>query len=503
MKDGKFSVKPKLSLDDADFKRAFVEDHLVIDCAEIRLVQKGSKSPRSYSAPGFIQVGAQNGVEVRVVCPRPPSDPYDPLAFFKRDSSFTSGVLVPQDHYFSLEARDIAGNLWTCASGSLDKDDREDSFVLTFSSQHLRMEAPSDARRSYAHLVFLDDLEFPKNAVQSVTIDKGGKRQSLSTSRDCSEGDVAGMHISYAPKNSRPDEMCSTFVAIADEGVEPPLGFEDRLIEAMRFCTATMATPVMSEVSANGVKFIDLSKARSLNKGIVQAPISHYGFDKDFYKLFECYFIYACENAKGKDYAPLSAKVGGLFALKGVWIDTVVLLLCVAVESLLGEEQFKSFGKPKQGLLDDLKKLVELVQQAPVGEGLVKRVLGAINGMKSQSAADRLHALIEAGVLAEDDRKTWKKYRNTSAHGSFEIDPEEFQQVLDAAYRLMAIIYKLVFMRIGYSGVHSNFASRGWRVDQFDSLAYQAALDAKVRGEVTHVVDSLAPEADVGTPPIR
>lgn len=168
-----------------------------------------------------------------------------------------------------------------------------------------------------------------------------------------------------------------------------------------------------------------------------------------------------------------------MYALKGLWIDNVLLLLCVAVEGLLGESQFRDVGLAQKQLLEDLLKLETVVRATPVSEATSRRVLGSLNGMRSGNATDRFHALIEAGVLEEDDRKTWKKYRNAVAHGSFEVDPDEVQKNLDAAYRLTGIIYKLVFMRIGYIGVHTNFSIRGWRVDRFDAQAYQAKLDAR------------------------
>lgn len=208
---------------------------------------------------------------------------------------------------------------------------------------------------------------------------------------------------------------------------------------------------------------------------------AEYGIDGDFYMLFECYFKYACANADGKDFAPLSSKLGGLFTLKGVWLDTIVLLLGVAVEGVLSEEVFKNIGRPKKGLLADIKTLVDMVKLSLVEESLIKRVVNAVGNMKSNSAADKLHALTEVGALEDEDSKAWKRLRHASAHGTFEIDPEEMQRLFDDVFRLTTIIHKLVFLRIGYCGKYSNRAARGWRVDRFDSATYLAALEANAK----------------------
>ena len=297
---------------------------------------------------------------------------------------------------------------------------------------------------------------------------------------DGSEGSVAGMRVTYDYRQNKAGEKYSVFLARAADGVLTPKSFQDRLLEAIRFCTATMATPVMSETIIDNVKVIELAKSRPLNNGLVHAPLFHPGFDKDFYKLFACYFNYACANTNGKEFAPISSKLGGLFTLKGVWLDTVVLLLGVAVESVLSEDKFKEIGKPKNGLIGDINTLIDMVHKVPVEGTLITRVINAVSNMKSNSAADKLHALIEAGALEEDDRKAWKRLRNSSAHGTFEIDPEKLQQVIDDVYRLTTLIYKLVFMLIGYTGKYSNCAARGWHVDQFDVETYQAALEANL-----------------------
>jgi len=97
------------SVEDDDFKRAFIDGNLVIDCSEIRLVQLGADPPIEYVSAGSIEVGANRGVVVRLVAVRSQSDAYDPIKFLRRLSSHRPGVIVPDDHYYRLEAKDVAG----------------------------------------------------------------------------------------------------------------------------------------------------------------------------------------------------------------------------------------------------------------------------------------------------------------------------------------------------------------------------------------------------------
>jgi hypothetical protein len=463
-------------INDESFKRAFVEDCLIIDCVEIRLVQNGTSTPLAYMSAGSIEVGANKGVVVRLVCPRSATDPHDPFKFWMNVNGPDAGVILPDEHYYRMEAKDVAGDTWVCESGELDRSDREETVVLCFTSGRIRRSTDSEAKRSYVFFAFLDDLGFPKNTVRTTTVEKGGKPWGSRAEWNLSAGEAGGLHISFDGIEDRVERRYSEFVAREGEGASVPAGFEGRVLEAIRFCTATMATPVISQVECDGNKVLELAQARELNKGFAEPPVSHRKHGEHFYRLFGCFYQYACKHAVGKDYSPLSAKVGGLFALKGVWVETVVLLLSVAIERMLNEDDFARLGKPAADIRAEVDQVLAALEQLELSESMRNRVQGALNGFKTNSPADRMNALIDAGVLVDEDRKTWKKSRNASAHGSFEIEPEEFQKTLDNAFRLLTMIYKLVFFCVGYSGSYTNFSVRGWPTAVFDLSACRTAL---------------------------
>ena len=474
-----FTIRSGLTIDNDDFKNAYVGGKLLVDCVEITFTQNDSKNPRVYAARGCIQASPEHGVYARLICPRDPADPYEPMAALIRGGDFTPGALLPDNHYYRLSARDVVGNVWTHPSVDLKVDDGPEVVVLSFFCDRIQTESTVEGARPYAYFVFLDDLEFPENTIRTTRVESGGEFESGSTRVEGSKGAVAGMRISYDKRKNAPGERYSEFVVTVPKGVSVAASFQDRMLEAIRFCTATMATPVMSETVIEGVRTIELAKSRPLNNsGIVHAPVSTVRPDsaRDFYMLFECYFIYACSNAKGKEFAPISSKIGGLFTLKGVWIDTIALLLGVAVEGILKEDKFKDIVKQETTLWGEIEKLIEHISGAPIGASLISRVVGAAQGMSSTSASDKLHALFQSGALEEEDRKAWKRIRNKSAHGSFEVNPKQMQSVLDDVFRLTTLVYKLVFLLIGYSGSYFNRAPGRWRDDQFDASAYWLAL---------------------------
>ena len=465
----------KISLEDDDFKLAFIQGKLAIDCLEITLTQNAAANPRIYTATGSILASPENGAEARLVWKRDAAHPYDQIAILNAMQQVRSGELIPADHYFSMRAVDINGNCWSHPAVLLKRDERQHAEILTVSCDFIQVEIASDIKRTLVHYVFNDDLDMPMNIPLSSQDAVRGRTRLLIKSR-VSAGVVDGMDISYHQVNADKAGNSFELAAVAQAGKEPPPDFHARLLEAIQFCVAKHAWPIMGEVIQGGKQIVTLSKSRPFNNGLVSAPLPSYA-SEDFYRLMECFYRYSCSEANGTEAPPLSKKVGGLFTLKGVWIDTIALLLSVSVESVLQDPIFKNLGKPNKGLMALIDKLFDWVRQAPVEEDLIGRATSAMGTMKSNRAVDKMFVLAKAGVIDEEEIKAWKALRNPTAHGSFELDPAKLQDLLDNVYKLVAMIYKLAFFRVGYVGKFSNYAARGWHEAHFDAEACKAELD--------------------------
>lgn len=466
----------KVGLDDDDFKIAFLEGKLSIDCLEIKLIQKGTTEPHVYTLPGYILANPVSGAEARLVCKRDLGSSYDPFANIKQAFSVNSGELLPDSHYYRLEATDVAGNVWTNPAVMLKVDHRANAEILTFACDYIEAEIAAQCTTEFAHFVFSDDLDFPLNmSTSSKYLVRGQERVTIKPT--LSSGVVSGMQTHYHKCSADKGGLAFEFIALAVAGPPVPEDFDERLLESIRFCSATMASPVMSEVSRAGQRVIRLTKAKPLNNGMVYAPLLGRSASQDFYLLMSCYYDYASQNAKGHDGAQLSAKLGGLFTLKGVWLGTIALLLCVATEGILEDPPFKILGKPNVSLLGLIKELFDWVKKAPVDSSLRERALSAMGSMKSNRAVDKMYTLAMAGAIDERDIASWKFLRNPSAHGSFEVDADKYQELLDHIHRLITLIYKLVFLKIGYTGKYSDYSQRGWALSDYDAPALLKAIE--------------------------
>lgn len=354
----------------------------------------------------------------------------------------------------------MAGNVWKHPATNVDVEERLTSKVVQVRCDYLRSESDIEKAAQLTAMVFMEKLPFPENVSNaSKTFERG--KSTVKVSLALSMGVAGGMKIQYDPRPERPGPEFSELFAQAEEGVVLPENFDDRLLEAVRYCCAMAVTPVLRETARGNRRLLELSRFVPSNKGIVGPPLHPPGYEADFYRLMGRYIAYSCANAKGEDFAPLSAKIGGIFTLKGVALETIALILAVAVESLLGDKFFKNLGKPSKGMLSQVQELFEHIKAAKVEGSLVERALSALGTMKSNRAADKLYALVAAGTITEEERKAWKDLRNPVAHGSFHVDPAKLQQLIDDIYRITTLINKLTFLQIGYAGHFTNRSIQG------------------------------------------
>ena len=191
------------SLADQALKDAFVEGRLAIDCLEIKLMRNGPGEPSVFACTGSLIVTPENGIEARLVIARGVHQPYDMFAKISEHFEVRSGLLLPPSRYFKIAAKDVAGNLWTNPSASVNIEHLPDAFVVEVSCGWVRSEAAVEGAISATHMVFMDELRFPDNVTHSTEVLERGKK-SLKLSSSASAGEAAGMLVTFDPRVDRP-----------------------------------------------------------------------------------------------------------------------------------------------------------------------------------------------------------------------------------------------------------------------------------------------------------
>jgi hypothetical protein len=252
------------SLADQALKDAFIEGRLAIDCLEIKLTRNGPGKPSVLACPGSMSATPETGIEARLVIARGADQPYDMFAAINEHFELRSGQLLPPSRYFKLEAKDVDGGSWINPSASVDIEERLDAFIVRVRCDWVRCETRVDGATSATHIIFLDELCFPDNVIHSMKVLERGKK-SLKFSSIASAGEAAGMLVIVDGRVDRPGPRFGELFAVHQAASPLPDNFDDRLVEAVRFCTATVVAPVMRETVHKGKKVLEFARHRPLN----------------------------------------------------------------------------------------------------------------------------------------------------------------------------------------------------------------------------------------------
>lgn len=456
------------------FKRAFVDGVLTIDCKDIRLTQNSTNSPKRWRGSGSLMIDPRKGIEARFVSMDVISPLPTPLDSLLRMGEVESGQIIPESHYYSLCAFDVSGNEWTNPSVEVETTFYNDSTVIVLKCGWIRNVMPAVGAKDSVHMLFLDEIPFPMNSLErSQTVREGRESTNISYTASC--GTAGGAVFRYASFGG--SQPYYELFAKPTDGVQLPSNFEYRVIEAIRFLSATAMSFSVCETVHGENRSIEISKVLPLNRGVFPSPLmTRRDWTEDFYRLLDCYLRYAMSKVSGDEFANLSLKMGGLYQLKGVSLDDVALLISVAIESIV-QKQFPTLGKATEATLADLKTVFSSLDGLTFkATNTLERAKSSLGGLKSSRAVDKLYELQRAGAINAEEIAGWKKLRDSSTHGSLHVPNEEMQQLLDSVHKASVLLNKLVFISVGYSGKYIDYSTHGWPEANFDSSVYKALI---------------------------
>jgi hypothetical protein len=472
----------------SQIKDQFISGDLVLYCSLIRLDQCGvTTAPKTYSGSGSITLNPREGFAGNFVSPAS----VHMFAQLMEDQKLISGEIVPDSYYYRLQATSVDGTTWTNPKVAIRLNPGAAGTLVTFEMDFLATSSPvSDAARTAVQFVFLEALPFPLTAATHTT-HKGPDDEQSSWKRDRGEHRTARMQMKYREWKDEPSH--SEFAAILSEPA--PLGFETRLVEALRFATAVPASWVLLEYVQGGMAHLELSPHRPAQNHLVNEPLQAREAPSDFFRLLETYYVHSCGHANGDEFSQLSAAMGALFTLKGLDISGISLVIGVAIEALLKEE-FSELESNDRKLVEEVESVEKVIDSLiAIRENSRDRMKGSMSGLKSTRAQDKLSKLQKLGLITPLELQQWKKLRNTSAHGALRVDPQEWQQLLRRIFAVTTLAYKLAFLRIGYFGPYTDYGTLGrpiaWFPARDDAQALSRTIEELERMPETDIEDKL------------
>jgi len=212
-----------------------------IECPRILLRQNAHTNPRTYQGPGAIrQIGDQ--LEFKLYSQGQPD--ITPLLSILGPKAIRAGEKIPREEYFSLEATDLSGSVWTSEFILPDLHQGIDHGPIIFGSLRNLSNKTSGAhiadRTSGLTLVFAEEFSFPPNIPIATREMLGNELISHSMHYGAAQFSVLNFEFQLR-------RHVNTLILAARSKVDPlPQYFDDRICEALEFVLSASAAWVIS-----------------------------------------------------------------------------------------------------------------------------------------------------------------------------------------------------------------------------------------------------------------
>jgi hypothetical protein len=450
------------------FLAGFAAGRLLIDCPKMEVRQLGAGT-EVYRGRGMLTLaeGAEE-FQLRIYVDEGMVDSGYVFKQLQRMGNWISGEVIPNEEFFSLSAVDLSGYEWTCDKFQITVHPGRHGAVITgkLGALRCRISGLSSTPTSSMVMYFFDELPVPYTELvttESATVDR-----TLSSQSEPLRASFNAGGLDFLVQKVEPDSG-STIIRVSSANGQLPEGLESRVEESLRYVTfSPVRWCIVNKVSA-GSREIFVVPRKSSRAPLFDEPLDHHRREHagDFWRLFSAYFGHVIPHQEPQNYHPLSAQLFHVISSETKQLDLSGLLVSIAVEGVLNVE-YADLARPTDVFRSSLDRIAKLMRRLKcVDENLAARLAGALNAMKSSRPADKLKVLEQAGVITRDMTKAWQRLRNSTAHAAARSDPAQTEAMYGESQIVYAMLNRLIFQAIGYSGRYQNFSARNWPIETF------------------------------------
>jgi hypothetical protein len=429
---------------DQDELDAIFEGRWVIDCPVMRLSAAHGEGGILEGA-GYIEQAEGYQLRFKLISAQQARYPFRP-------EPTQAGQLYAPEEYWKLTAKDIRGRDWT-ADRILPAVLHDEGMVATGALRDLTSTTPeSNAEdRHTIKLWFLGDFEVTCNQIERVTTEVEGEEPRLSGQWNQGKFALGQRELLFKKDKEW------LFLEIIDSARSFQPFYTDRIEESLEFVMGrpTEACVLLRNELLCTLQIRSVPPAPHDDKAKPPYPPPPKDRNRYFWHLFGLYLKYV-ETHSGPSRPALSRAWKYFTDSRGAALEIRALALGVGIEALLQVTRpVKERASDPQ--LDAARNFVKAA--AELCENVRKRLLGCLASMAQLSPSDRLHNLMERGVISKDQLKAWKDIRNRATHAEeFSLDDETLRD----CNRVLTAAYRIVFDMLGYEGAYRDYGTFRW-----------------------------------------
>ncbi|MHA3053775.1 hypothetical protein E0H77_08395 [Acinetobacter sp. ANC 4633] len=427
---------------------ALLSNEFEIDCIMIELTQQTESNPIIYKGAGSLTQKSDGNFYVKL---------YHAFNDISKEIMPTfgnsiSGKIIGKDAFFSMEALDISGNIWTATDIQVSNNFSIPATGKVVNSYIKNLKCVTDItstidqKASFLFFVISGNFKIPLNKWEDTI--GGGK--ALNT---C-QFSIDGKNIEIK------DNKNCLFINIEDPLGEIDFSYQERFLEALSIITGKLCPVLLSILHSNNHKILNINSIpNSLsNKPLVsllkhQSPWDLPNFQDFLYKYLISFH---------KEY---DIFFGYWHKVNRAWqgsLENTALALCVAIEGVV-KNYYKEFGLPDDEIILQAKEARDLIKKLDLKERIKNRIMSTLGQINSSNTKNALYELFKLGKIDKELIEAWVSLRNKAAHAdNLNDDMLEIQKYLDDFYKVQNLFNLLLLLKIGYSGKYQDLAKLGW-----------------------------------------
>ena len=417
-----------------------------------------NKSGKTYSGAGNIFQNSNGNMELKMYS-------YDEEGYklFGGHNSSKAGKIIPDTHYFKLEAYDTFDTKWISSRINF-------GYELSSNFKNLIIKAPvyylsrtlrTEIKFNRPQFVirFKKNIQFPT----AHYLDKKAKSYE-NIHNFYRVGIIANfIHNNYEflfyetehwyvaeifPLKGRLNEKLVTYIC-----------------ESLQFILSANIYWVVLEKFEGNIDKIQIKGIRNPSSSRIPSPISlNSSKVSDIWELFKKYFDFVYQTDLS-DYHTISSKLHNLIQASSGSIESQALSITTLIENVMTSEISKVY-KFRNKFKKDCDYLIEHLDGNNYIEEFKNRIKGFLPNLINPNVKNIFKFLIESRILNKSDLDAWDKLRNPVSHGK-RIEFSEYQKYLTLCYKCQKIFNILIFLIIDYKGIYCDLGKYGFPSKKF------------------------------------
>lgn len=429
----------------------YIELNFIYELPEIVIKQRSSKSPKIYKGPGSINQD-ENGKLILKMYSKSPESPE-----FLFNTKSHPGKIIDDSEYYDITAKDMYGFTWNSEKVSIGKHyGQGGKFLIIFAELH-QIDCESHLyeveTKSSLILAFNNDLQLP--VAPFIETPEIKQNEFYKNVRVYCALKVRDYQIIVFNQSNWIE------VNINSKSSNLPENVDLRICEALQFITYTKLNWFYYEKFEGKKNYQKLNNINSYNviRGSTPPFIINFTSSEPNWKIFKLYLDYILDYPIPNKYHPISSLLNLIIQAEKLPIESRFQTICICVESILNSE-FNLEIEDDSKLKDNQITIVNFIDEK-VDEEYRERLKGLLAQLSNTRPVDKLYKLAKDKLIEERLIKDWEYLRNRTLHGE-RIQTGRLQDYLNKYYSSLALFYKLIFLKIGYIGLYTDYSISGW-----------------------------------------